>query len=94
MQRILLIGFSIDDSLQRMIEWLSENYGVDINAITLRYIKSKNGEEFIARTVIVPEEFEESKVVTREEEKVIEKVIEKLGFRRIPNSKYFFLILS
>ncbi|MGC9203267.1 MAG: hypothetical protein ACP5HX_11445 [Thermoproteota archaeon] len=61
MQRILLIGFSIDDSLQRMIEWLSENYGVDINAITLRYIKSKNGEEFIARTVIVPEEVGEER---------------------------------
>jgi hypothetical protein len=41
-----------------------------------------------------PEEFEESKVVTREEEKVIEKEIEKLGFRRIPNSKYFFFVLS
>ena len=25
-QRILLVGFSIEESLQRMIEWLSNNY--------------------------------------------------------------------
>ncbi|MGC8812747.1 MAG: hypothetical protein ACP5O8_04170 [Candidatus Aenigmatarchaeota archaeon] len=41
-----------------------------------------------------PEEFEEGTVVTREEEKVIEKEIEKLGFRRIPNSKYFLFVQS
>jgi hypothetical protein len=55
-QRILLIGFSIEDSLQRMIEWLSNNYGVSINAAILKYIKTKNGDELIARTAIIPEE--------------------------------------
>ena len=34
-QRILLVGFSIDESLERMIDWLSNNYGVGINALIL-----------------------------------------------------------
>jgi len=41
-----------------MIEWLSNNYGVSINVIILKYIKTKGNEEFIARTVIIPEEIE------------------------------------
>jgi hypothetical protein len=55
-QRILLVGFSIEESLQRMIEWLSNNYGVSINAAVLKYIRTKGKDELIARTMIIPEE--------------------------------------
>ncbi len=65
-QRILLVGFSIEDSLQRMIEWLSNNYGVSINAVILKYVKTRNGEEIIARTVIIPEEVEKERIRKRE----------------------------
>jgi len=61
-QRILIIGFSIEESLQRMIEWLSEYYNVGINAVILKYIKTKNGEELLARTVIIPEEKEMERI--------------------------------
>jgi len=64
--RILLIGFSIEESLQRMIEWLSDNYGVSINAVILKYIKTKSGEELIARTVIIPEEVEKERSQKRQ----------------------------
>ncbi|AIS32363.1 hypothetical protein BRM9_1549 [Methanobacterium formicicum] len=57
-QRILLVGFSLDEALERMIEWLSTNFGISINALILKYIKTKGGEEFIARTMIIPEEIE------------------------------------
>jgi len=60
-QRILLVGFSIEESLQRMIEWLSNNYGVSINAVILKYIKTKSGDELIARTVIISEEVEKER---------------------------------
>ena len=60
-QKILLVGFSIEEPLQRMIEWLSDNYGVSINAVILKYIKTKNGEECIARTMIIPEEIEKER---------------------------------
>ena len=65
-QRILLVGFSIEESLQRMIEWLSNNYGVSINAVILKYIRTKNGEELIARTVIIPEEIEKERIRKRQ----------------------------
>ena len=65
-QRILLVGFSIEESLQRMIEWLSNNYGVSINAVVLKYIKTKNGDELIARTVIIPEEIEKERIRKRQ----------------------------
>lgn len=58
-QRILLVGTYIEESLQRMIEWLSSNYGVSINAVIFKYIRTKRGEEFIATTVIIPEEVAE-----------------------------------
>ncbi len=65
-QRILLVGFSVEESLQRMIEWLSNNYGISVNAIVLKYIKTKNGEELIAKTVIIPEEIEEERIRKRQ----------------------------
>ena len=65
-QRILLVGFSIEESLQRMIEWLSNNYGVSINAVVLKYIKTKDNEELIARTVIIPEEIERERTRKRQ----------------------------
>jgi hypothetical protein len=65
-QRILLVGFSIEEPLQRMIEWLSNNYGVSINAVILKYIKTKSGDELIARTVIISEEIEEERIRKRQ----------------------------
>lgn len=55
-QRILLVGTAIEDSLQRMIGWLSEKYGVGANAIVLKYIRTANGEDLLARTMVLPEE--------------------------------------
>lgn len=60
-QRILLVGFSVDESLERMIEWLSNNYGVGINALILKYIKTKADEELLARTMIIPEDVEKER---------------------------------
>lgn len=60
-QRILLVGTSIDDSLRRMIEWLSDKYGLIINAAILKYIKTASGDELLARTMIITEEEEKEK---------------------------------
>lgn len=60
-QRIILIGFSIEASLERMIEWLSENYGVTVNAVILSYIKLKGGEELLTRTSVISEEIEKER---------------------------------
>jgi len=60
-QRIVLIGFGIEASLERMIEWLSDNYAVNINAIVLSYIKTKSGDELLAKTSIISEETEQER---------------------------------
>lgn len=60
-QRILLVGFSLDDPLERMIEWLSTNYGISINALIFKHIKTKSGDKLIARIMIIPEEVEEER---------------------------------
>jgi hypothetical protein len=70
-QKILLVGFSIDERLQRMIEWLSERYRMSINAVILKYIKTKNGEELIARTIVIPEEIEKERTEKQKRQKKI-----------------------
>lgn len=60
-QRILLVGFSLDEALERMIEWLTTNFGISINALILKYIKTTGGEELLARTMIIPEEIEKER---------------------------------
>ena len=61
-QRIILVGFSIESSLERMIEWLSDKYDVNVNAVILNYVKTKNGDELITRTSIISEEVEQQKI--------------------------------
>ncbi len=61
LQRILLVGFSTEDSLERMIEWLSDNYDLNINAIILHYIKTNSGEELLSRTTIIPDSVEKER---------------------------------
>ena len=64
-QRLLLVGLSIEESLSRMIEWLSSNYDIGINAIILNYIKTSSGDELLSKTVIIPEEVEKEKIDKR-----------------------------
>lgn len=60
-QRIVLVGFSIEASLERMIEWLSDSYGVSLNAIVLSYVKTKSGDELLAKTTVISEEMEQGR---------------------------------
>ncbi len=60
-QRLLLVGFAVEESLGRMIEWLSDKYSVGINAVILNYIKTPKGDEILSRMVIIPEEIAKEK---------------------------------
>jgi len=57
-QRLLVVGTSIEEPLQRMIEWLSDSYQMPVNALLLTYIKTESGDELLARTMVIPEEVE------------------------------------
>jgi len=61
-QRIVLVGFSVESSLERMIEWLSDNFDVNINAVVLNYVKTASGDELLAKTSIISEELEQERV--------------------------------
>jgi hypothetical protein len=60
-QRLLLVGTGVEESLGRMIEWLSDNYSLGINAVVLNYAKTKQGDAILSRMVIIPEEIEKQK---------------------------------
>jgi hypothetical protein len=60
-QRIVLVGFAAETSLERMIEWLSDNYGVAINAVILKYVRTAAGSEILTRTAIISDEIEEQR---------------------------------
>jgi hypothetical protein len=44
-----------------MIEWLSDDYSVGINAVVLHYAQTKQGGAILSRMVIIPEEVEKQK---------------------------------
>lgn len=64
-QRIILVGFAVESALERMIEWLSDGFGVNINAVVLNYIRTAAGEELLAKTSIISEELEKERVHKR-----------------------------
>ncbi len=74
-QRLLLVGFGVEESLNRMIEWLSQNFDVSINAIILNYVITSSGNELLSRTVIIPEEVEKERSSKRKRTKSIVKTL-------------------
>lgn len=64
-QRIILVGFEIDPRLERMIEWLSDNHGVGINAVSLKYLRTSAGNEVLTRAAVIDEHVEEARVKTK-----------------------------
>lgn len=79
-QRILLVGFSIEASLERMIEWLSDSYGVNINAIVLSYVKTKSGDELLTKTSIISEEMEQERTRKPKRFELAERHLRRLEF--------------
>ena len=57
--RIIIVGTQIDPSTERIVQYLSEHHGVNINAVTFQFFKDTSGQEFIGRTFLLqPEEVE------------------------------------
>jgi hypothetical protein len=53
---ILIVASEIDDSTERIIRYLSETYGVDINAVRFQFFQSE-GRELLVRTfTVAPQE--------------------------------------
>ena len=56
-RRTFIIAPKLDTTTEKVISYLSSQYGMDINAVTFTYYKDEMGKEFIIRSVVVsPEE--------------------------------------
>lgn len=63
--RMLIVASQIDASSERIIKYLSNDYGVDINAATFHYFKTDIGEELLARIFLIEPETLEYKVKSK-----------------------------
>jgi hypothetical protein len=71
--RIVVVASEVDASSERIIQYLSRNHGVNINAVTFQYFRDGDGDELITRVFLIePEEIEQQ-------------VRNKGGSRRQPN---------
>ena len=57
-QRVVLVGFTVEPDLERMIQWLSEGFGVSINAVVLKYVRTSSGCHVVTRSAIISEQVE------------------------------------
>jgi len=58
---MLVVASEIDDSTERIIRYLSETYGVDINAVRFQFFQAQDGREFLVRTfTVAPHEVEQN----------------------------------
>lgn len=51
--RMLIVASVIDPSTERIVNYLSANYGVDINAVSFQYFRNEGGKEFLARVFLI-----------------------------------------
>jgi hypothetical protein len=51
--RILVVGSEIDASSERIIRYLSDTHGVNINAATFQYFQPADGSELLARVFLI-----------------------------------------
>lgn len=51
--KMLVVASKIDSSTERIIKYLSDTYGVGINAVTFHYARDDEGNEFLARVFLI-----------------------------------------
>jgi hypothetical protein len=51
--RMLIVGTQIDGSSERIIRYLSDSHGVNINAAKFQYFTDSQGQEFVARVFLL-----------------------------------------
>ena len=57
--KMLIVASEIDGNSERIIKYLSDTYGVGINAITFNYFQSEDGKEYLSRVFLIePSEVE------------------------------------
>jgi len=63
--KMLIVASQIDTSSERIINYLSDTYGVTINAVTFQYFRDDNGKEYLGRAFLIEPSEVEYKAQTR-----------------------------
>jgi len=63
--KMLIVASEIDDSTERIIKYLSDTYGVSINATTFEYFPDEDGNEFLSKVFLIEPRQVEYKSQTR-----------------------------
>lgn len=61
--RMYIVASSLDSATERIVEYLSETHGVDINVATFAYFNT-SGQEMIGRSMLIDEEVVQTRAVT------------------------------
>lgn len=62
---MLIVASEIDESTERIIKYLSDSYGVNINVAQFQYFKNDVGQEFLARIFLIEQSEVEQKAKTK-----------------------------
>lgn len=73
---MLIVASEIDESTERIIKYLSDSYGVNINVAQFQFFKNETAQEFLARVFLI------------EQSEVEQNVINKNLSKRQPNLSY------
>lgn len=63
--RMLIVASEIDASSERIVKYLSDEYGVNINVATFQYFKAADGDELLARVFLIEPSQVEYKTQTK-----------------------------
>jgi hypothetical protein len=63
--KMLIVASEIDSSSERIIRYLSETYGVDINGVTFHHFRDANGQELLARIFLIEPSTQTRTIQTR-----------------------------
>lgn len=62
--RMYIVASAPDPSTERILEYLSETYGVDINFASFNYFKTDDGVEIVGRSMLIDEEVAQARTTT------------------------------
>ena len=62
---MLIVASEIDESTERIIKYLSDSYGVNINVAQFQYFKNEKRQEFLARIFLIEQSEVEQKAQTK-----------------------------
>lgn len=62
--RMYIVASTLDPSTERILEYLSETYGVDINFASFNYFKTADGVELVGRSMLIDEEAAQARTIT------------------------------